>query len=269
MRGRMEHTARFDVIPAIDVMSGSAVRLTGGDYSTAKVYFKDAGDAASYWQNSGAVRLHVVDLDGAKAGKTVNCKALERIRSRFGGKVDFSGGIRGLSGAKRAFELGADYIALGTALLDGDDAMLVAEGFPGMVIASADLKHGDAMLEGWTKGSGASAASLAGRIAALGIGTAIVTDVSRDGKLQGASSDYCAPFLERGLDAIVSGGVGSLEDVRRMAAEAVRGGYHGRITGVIVGKALYEGAFGYQEAVRAAAAAADGILGVRGADEDA
>ena len=171
------------------------------------------------------VKGKVVVVTGGASG--LGGATAQRI-VELGGKVLIAD-VNDKLGEEFAGQLGADYIARGTALLDGDDAMLVAEGFPGRVIASADLKHGDAMLEGWIKGSGASAASLAGRIAALGIGTAIVTDVSRDGKLQGASSDYCAPFLERGLDAIVSGGVGSLEDVRRMAAEAVRGGYHGRV----------------------------------------
>lgn len=258
----MEDRTRFTIIPAVDIMSAGAVRLTGGDYSSAKLYWKDAGDAAAYWQDRGAVRLHVVDLDGALKGEVVNKKTLERIRSRFTGLLDFSGGIRDLEGAKFAFDAGADFVDLGTILLkDTDFAGRMAASYPGRIFASADLKDGSCMGEGWTKGSRLGPEELAGTLKDIGINTAIVTDISKDGRLKGASVGILGPFISSGLNAIVSGGIGTLDDIRRAAREAasMERSYEkgGRVLGLIVGKALYEGAFGLEEAIGAASSATE------------
>lgn len=257
----MEGRVPFEIIPAVDIMAGSAVRLVGGDYSSAKVYWKDAGDAASYWQDQGAARLHVVDLDGALKGETVNGRALEAIRSRFFGLLDFGGGIRDVEGAGRAFDAGADFVDLGTALLkDAGFAGGLVKGYPGRIIASVDLKGGRAMAEGWTEGLDLRVEALAGILKVLGIGTAIVTDVSKDGGLKGVSVGILEPFIAQGLCAIASGGTGTLDDIRKAARKAAsmeliheKGG---RALGLIVGKALYEKAFSLGEAKEAASSAA-------------
>lgn len=248
----------LEVIPAVDILGGSAVRLTGGSYDTAKAYRTDAADAARFWADEGATRLHVVDLDGAKAGRLVNRDAVERIRAAFAGVMDVSGGIRGIADVEAVLALGADLVALGTSLLGGAgverEMSLGAEAcgrFPGRVLASADLKGGVAMAHGWTEGSGIGAAELASAIAACGIEAVIVTDVLKDGGLTGPSIESVLPFSKAGLKVIVSGGIGSLEDIRRVAEAKAQGAGFGSITGIIVGKALYEGRFSFRQAMEA------------------
>lgn len=248
----------LEIIPAVDILGGSAVRLTGGSYDTAKAYRADAADAARFWADEGATRLHVVDLDGAKAGRLVNRAAVERIRAAFAGVIDVSGGIRGIEDVEAVLGLGADLVALGTSLLGGAGAngaaSLGAEAcgrFPGRVLASADLKGGVAMKHGWTEGSGIGAAELASAIAACGIEAVIVTDVLKDGGLKGPSIESVLPFSNAGLKVIVSGGIGSLEDIRRVAEAKAQGAGFGSITGIIVGKALYEGRFSFRQAMEA------------------
>lgn len=258
----------LEIIPAIDILAGQAVRLTFGGYDTAKSYRADAADAAKLWADEGARRLHVVDLDGAKAGRPVNLAAVERIRRAFGGVMDVSGGLRSIGDVQAVLGLGADMVTLGTSLLrvggagrDGEAGagaaaslgVEAARMFPGRVIASADLKAGRAMAQGWTEGSGYEAGGLAEAIAGCGIGTVIVTDILKDGGMMGPSIEAVLPFAEAGLKVIVSGGVGSLDDIRRVATAQARGGIYGAIVGIIVGKALYEGAFSYRQAMEAAA----------------
>ena len=250
----------LEVIPAVDILGGRAVRLTGGGYDTAKAYMAFAADAAKFWADEGATRLHVVDLDGAKAGRLVNRDAVERIRAVFAGVMDVSGGIRGIADVDAVMGLGADLVALGTSLLGeagvkgaGSLGAEACARFPGRVLASADLKGGVAMAHGWTAGSGIGAAELAEAIAACGISTAIVTDVLKDGGLSGPSIESVLPFAEAGLKVIVSGGIGSLEDIRRVAEAKAQGAGFGAITGIIVGKALYEGRFSFRQAMEASA----------------
>ena len=260
----------LDIIPAVDILAGQAVRLTFGGYDTAKSYRADAADAAKFWADEGARRLHVVDLDGAKAGRTVNLDAVERIRQAYGGVMDVSGGLRSIGDVEAVLGLGADMVALGTSLLkvgsagrDGGAGVGAVAGvslgegavrmFPGRVIASADLKAGLAMAQGWTEGSGYEAGGLARAIARCGIGTVIVTDILKDGGMMGPSIEAVLPFAEAGLKVIVSGGVGTLDDIRKVAEAAAQGGSYGAIVGIIVGKALYEGAFSYRQAMEAAA----------------
>lgn len=246
----------LEIIPAVDILAGRAVRLTGGAYETAKAYYEDAADAARCWADAGAARLHVVDLDGARAGHPVNIRAMEGIRAAFPGAIDISGGIRRMGDVADLFAMGADLVALGTSLLLGEDgtglASEAAKEFPGRVIASIDLKGGTAMARGWTESSGVKAEELAAYIRSLGMRTVIVTDVLKDGSMTGPSLKSLEHFAKAGLRAILSGGIGSLEDIRAVArAKAAYGGYEA-IDGIIAGRALYEGAFTYREAKEAA-----------------
>ncbi len=187
----------LEIIPAVDILGGKAVRLTRGGYDTAKVYWENPADAARYWADQGATRLHVVDLDGAKAGELINLGPIAAVRGAFTGVMDLSGGIRDMELAKKAFDMGSDFIALGTSLAEygGFIRNAVIE-YPGKVIASADLKSGTAMARGWTQSAGISAGELAELLSTIGITTAIVTDVIRDGALKGASVDAAMPFIE-------------------------------------------------------------------------
>jgi len=255
----------IEIIPAVDIWGGKAVRLTRGGYDTAKVYWENPADAASYWADQGAARLHVVDLDGAKAGKLVNLGPIAELRGAFTRFIDQSGGIRDMETARQAFDMGADFIALGSSLAEAGGFIRKAVfEYPGKVIASADLKSGTAMARGWTQSAGLSAGELAKLLSTIGISTAIVTDVIRDGALKGASVDAALPFITAGIDVIVSGGIGSLEHLR-LVAKAAKGLVDagkglgidgakglGSIVGIIVGKALYEGIFTLDEARGAA-----------------
>jgi phosphoribosylformimino-5-aminoimidazole carboxamide ribotide isomerase len=224
------------VIPAIDVIGGECVRLTQGDYAQKSVYYKNPADVALLYKDAGLGRLHLVDLDGAKASEPRNLHVLERIVSITGLDVQYGGGIKSGQSLERVFAAGAGRAIVGS--LAASEPELFEEWLgqfgPGRMILGADTREGRIATHGWLQSSQLTAAELIGRFAAQGLSQAIVTDISRDGMLAGPSFELYRELQEAfpEVDITVSGGISQIEDIRRLDRMGMRS--------VIVGKALYE-----------------------------
>ena len=231
------------VIPAIDLMGGEAVRLEKGDFATKKVYSSRPAEQAEAFRAAGATRLHVVDLDGARAGKPVNLDTVRAICAVPGLEVELGGGLRSLQDIEQVLALGVRYVVLGTAAVERLDLVRQAcQRFPGRVICGIDARGGEVKVAGWLEGSGLKAAEVARRVKAAGVTLVEYTDVARDGMVTGVDAAGAAALqAEAGVAVVASGGVASLEDVRACLAAGV--------AGVIVGKAIYEGRLRLADAV--------------------
>ena len=241
-----------DVIPAIDIRGGRCVRLVQGDYARETVFADDPAEAARRWRDAGAKRLHVVDLDGAREGRPVNWEAATRVVAAVDVPVELGGGLRDLGTVQRYLEAGVERVVLGTAAVKDMGLLTVAlELFPGRIAVGVDARDGIVVTEGWLKGSGISAAELVRRLAALGAPRVIYTDTLRDGTLTEPNLAALEALLDdiraSGGDTrvIYSGGVSSLDHIRRLAETGVEG--------VIVGRALYSGDIDLREALAAVA----------------
>ena len=230
----------IEIIPAIDIIGGECVRLTKGDYSMCKVYSKDPLDVAMRFEQAGIRRLHVVDLDGAKASSPVNLPVLERIASGTSLKVEFGGGIKSRDALSSVLDAGATYAICGSiAASSPEDFQQWLDEFGGRIILGADVRDGLISTHGWLRTSTLTAHGL---IASFrGLRQAICTDISRDGMLQGVDTAFYttlqAAFPD--TDIIVSGGISCIGDIRAAEAAGLRG--------VIVGKAFYEGRITIEE----------------------
>jgi len=233
------------VIPAIDLMDGEVVRLEKGDFATKTVYARRPADKAEEFARAGAKLLHVVDLDGAKAGRPVNLDAVAAICRVPGIEVELGGGLRSLVDVERVLALGVRHVVLGTAAVER--LGLVEEAcrkFPGRVRTGIDARNGEVKIAGWLAGTGLSAVEVARRVKGAGVSLVEYTDVARDGMFTGVDAEGAARIqAEAGVEVVASGGVASLEDVRACKAAG--------LAGVIVGKALYEGRIDLSEALRA------------------
>ena len=230
----------FELIPAIDLQGGACVRLRQGRHDEATVYARDPGAQAARFAAHGVPRLHVVDLDGAKAGLPVNAASVRAIVAAAGKvRVQLGGGLRSLDAVERAFGLGVDRVVLGTAALrDPELVRAAARRFPGRVAVGIDAKQGRVAVEGWTAESEARAVDLARRFEDAGVAALIHTDIARDGMLAGPNLEATLELAEAvSVPVILSGGIASEEDVLRAARCAGRG-----LAGAIVGRALYTGA---------------------------
>ena len=230
----------FAVIPAIDLLEGECVRLSQGRYDQATTYDSDPGAVASRFAATGILRLHVVDLDGARDGRPVNVSAIAAIVRAAGSvPVQLGGGIRTLDSVDAALDLGIDRVILGTvALRDPDLVRQAAERFPGRIAVGIDARDGRVAVEGWLETSDAHAVDVARSFEEAGVSALIYTDIARDGMLTGPNLESTAALAEGvTIPVIASGGVGSESDVLEAAALASRG-----VSGVIVGRALYTGA---------------------------
>ncbi len=224
--------------PAIDLKDGACVRLRRGAMDQATVYSNDPAAQARAWQQSGCQWLHVVDLNGAFEGRPVNGAAVAAILAAASVPVQLGGGIRDLAGVERWLEAGVRRVVLGSAAVR--DPALVHEAcrrFPGQVAVGIDARDGMAATDGWATTSILAAADLAARFAGAGAAAIIYTDIGRDGMLTGLNLEQTAALADvSAAPVIASGGVGSLDDVRALAALA-----HPNIAGVIIGRALYDG----------------------------
>jgi phosphoribosylformimino-5-aminoimidazole carboxamide ribotide isomerase len=234
------------VLPAIDLLGGKAVRLHQGKYDEAKVYDDDPPARACEWR--GKVRiLHVVDLEGAKAGRAVQTDAVRAIVAAFGPGVQIGGGVRTREAFESYVALGAARVVVGSAALS-DPALVrgLAAEHPGKVVLAVDAKDGRVATDGWTKVSSVTAVDLVRAFADVPLAAVLYTDVSKDGTMSGPTVEATAYLArEAHVPVIASGGVGTLDHVRALAA-------HPGIEGAIVGRALYEKAFTLEEAIRAA-----------------
>ncbi len=234
------------VIPAIDLMGGEAVRLEKGDFATKTVYARRPAEKAAEFAQSGATLLHVVDLDGAKAGWPVNLDAVRDICRVPGLEVELGGGLRSLPDIEKVLALGVRYVVLGTAAVERLGLVEQAcQKFPGRVRCGIDARNGEVKIAGWLEGTGLAAAEVARRVKAAGVGLVEYTDVGRDGMFTGVDAEGAARIqAEAGLPVVASGGVAGIADVEACKAAG--------LAGVIVGKALYEGRIDLGAAIRAA-----------------
>jgi phosphoribosylformimino-5-aminoimidazole carboxamide ribotide isomerase len=226
--------------PAIDILGGRAVRLTKGDFDASKVYDEDPLEAARAWVREGAERLHVVDLDGARAGFPSNLAHLERIVGE-GVPVQFGGGLRSLTAIEDVFAMGAERVILGTAAFT--DPQLLGEALgrfgQGKVLVSVDVRDGRVATEGWTETIDGGVEDVIAQLWGRGAGELVYTNVDRDGMLGGPDLEEVRRVARavRGR-FLYSGGIGQLSDL-----EGLAGLGEASLAGVIVGKALYEGRF--------------------------
>jgi phosphoribosylformimino-5-aminoimidazole carboxamide ribotide isomerase len=229
--------------PAIDILDASAVRLVRGDFDQSTRYAADPLDAARSWQQAGAERLHVVDLDGARAGSPVNLEQVRRIVTETELPVQLGGGLRSLTALDAAADAGAGRLVLGTAAFTDVLEPAVAA-FGDRLVVSVDVRGGRVSTAGWTETGERRTTDAIAELQARGVTSFVYTDVDRDGMLGGLDVEE----IGRVADAVdgellYSGGIGELADL-----EALAGLGHPRLVGVIVGKALYEGRFTIAEA---------------------
>ena len=227
------------IYPAIDIRGGRCVRLTEGRFDAETVFADDPAEMALKWAGMGAEFLHLVDLDVALAGEGKNVPVIERILQSVNIPVQLGGGIRNLETIEKLLALGVTRLILGSAAVK--NPQLVEEAckkYPGHIAVGIDAKNGEVAIEGWGKGSGVAATELAKQMAAYGVETIIYTDISRDGMLSGVNVEATAALARAcGVPIIASGGVASLEDIRRVKAVESDG-----VQGCIIGKAIYTGA---------------------------
>ena len=240
------------VFPAIDLKAGQVVRLAEGDMARATVYGDDPAAQAMAFADAGAGHLHVVDLDGAFAGESVNGDAVRAIVARFPGHVQLGGGIRTPQAVEAWFDLGVARVVIGTAALEQPQFVRdMAAAFPGGIVVAVDAKDGMVATKGWADVSTTSAIDLARRFEDAGVAAVLFTDVGRDGLLKGCNVEATVD-LARAVDipVIASGGVKGIADIHILALHARDG-----VEGVITGRALYDGRLDLATALTVAAAA--------------
>ena len=234
------------VFPAIDLYGGKAVRLFKGDYAQMTVYNENPLAVAEDFKRAGATCLHVVDLEGAKSGETPNIDtvtALSRVEGLF---VEVGGGIRSMEVVDRYLAAGVDRVILGTAAVKDEAFLREAVAKYGERIAvGVDIKDGFVAIKGWTEKSDLEAMAFCEKMQSIGVRTLICTDISKDGAMQGANHALYRELSARfGVQIIASGGVSSIEDVKKLAALG--------LYGAIIGKAYYTGAINLKEAIEVA-----------------
>jgi phosphoribosylformimino-5-aminoimidazole carboxamide ribotide isomerase len=232
--------------PAIDILGGNAVRLVKGDFDAKTVYDPDPLAAARAWAQAGARQLHVVDLDGAKRGEPVNLEHLRRIAGETGLPVQYGGGLRSPQAIADALAAGADRAILGTAALTDPEllARALTEHGAERVVVSVDVRDGKVAIDGWTRAAETPVREVFARLLDQGVRELAYTNVDRDGMLEGINVDdlvWTAKAAE-GAHLIYSGGIGTLADLERLATLHSEHAADS-LSGVIVGKALYEGRF--------------------------
>lgn len=231
--------------PAIDIRDGRAVRLVQGDYDRETAFDDDPVLAARRWEADGARWLHVVDLDGARAGEPVNLEHVRRIGAAVGVPIQLGGGLRDSGKVEAAISAGVERVVLGTAAVrDPELATAIAAAHGDRVVVALDARAGRLAAEGWTESSPQTPAELAEALAERGIERFIYTPVEVDGMMQGPDLESLRELADAtSAEIIYSGGVGSLDDLRALAGLGLS-----NLGGVIVGRAIYEGRFGVAEA---------------------
>ncbi|MEG3152971.1 1-(5-phosphoribosyl)-5-[(5-phosphoribosylamino)methylideneamino]imidazole-4-carboxamide isomerase [Sphingomonas sp. ZT3P38] len=240
------------VFPAIDLKGGQVVRLAEGDMDRATVYGDDPAAQAMLFAEQGAEYLHVVDLDGAFAGASVNGDAVRSIVERFPGHVQLGGGIRDRAAIERWFDLGVSRVVIGTAALENPELVReAARDFPGGIVVAVDAKDGMVATRGWADVSTVEVIDLARRFEDAGVAALLFTDVGRDGMLKGCNVEATVDLARAvRIPVIASGGVKGIAEIHVLALHAVDG-----IEGVITGRALYDGRLDLAAALSVAAAA--------------
>jgi phosphoribosylformimino-5-aminoimidazole carboxamide ribotide isomerase len=237
----------IEIIPAIDIIDGKLVRLSQGDYDLMKVYSNEPLDMAKTFEQAGIRRLHVVDLDGARASHIVNYKTLEAIATQTSLIVDFGGGLKSADDVRIAFESGAGMVTIGSTAVRQPALFLewLEQYGADKIILGADIKEGKIAVSGWTESSDARWQAFIQSFVHRGVTQVISTDISRDGMLAGPSTELYKDMMKEfpGLKVIASGGVSCMSDVRQLEEAGV--------PAVILGKAIYEGRITLAELAKA------------------
>ncbi|MBP2634533.1 MAG: hisA [Firmicutes bacterium] len=238
------------IFPAIDIRGGRCVRLTEGRFDKETVFADNPADMALKWAAAGAEYLHVVDLDGALAGKSVNLEVVSIIVKSVNIPVQLGGGIRTLDNIEQVLSAGVSRVILGSIAVRNPELVREAcRKFGNKIVVGIDARDGQAAVDGWEVSGGVGAEELAKKMAEAGVSRIIYTDISRDGTLQGVNVAATASLAKAaGIPVIASGGVKSLDDITALKAANTDGG----IEGVIVGKAIYTGAVDVAAAIRLA-----------------
>ena len=240
------------IIPAIDLKDGRCVRLKQGDMSTATVFSDDPVAMAKHWAAQGAKRLHIVDLNGAIAGRPKNEKVIRAMIAAVGEQVpiQLGGGIRDLDAIESYIDAGVTYVIIGTAAVKNPGFLSDAcYAFPGHVIAGLDAKDGKVAVEGWSKLTGHDVIDLAKKFEDYGVEALIYTDIGRDGMMNGINIEATFKLAQQlKTPVIASGGLNSIQDVEAVCAKLAPEG----VIGAIAGRALYEGKLDLQKAQAAA-----------------
>ncbi len=239
------------IIPAIDLKDGRCVRLEQGVMSTATVFSDDPGKTAAHWAGLGARRVHGVDLNGAFAGKPVNESAIKAVISAVDPDVpvQVGGGIRDLDTIERYLDDGVSYVIIGTAAVKNPGFLHEAcDAFPGHIMVGLDAKDGKVATDGWSKLTGHDVVDLAKRFQDYGVEAVIHTDIGRDGMMKGVNVEATLKLAQAlSIPVIASGGLTSLDDVKRLCAVESEG-----IVGAITGRAIYEGRLDFAAAQKLA-----------------
>ena len=235
----------MDLLPAIDILDGRAVRLAKGDYAKVTVYNEDPVAQAQAFEEMGATWIHVVDLNGAKSGVPENIEIIERIMRKTLLKVENGGGIRSMETLQRLYDAGVARVVLGTSLItDQDFAIEAVSRFGDMLTAGIDARGGEVAIDGWREGAGVPAEELVAEVADLGFKHLVYTDISRDGMQTGIDEQAYVRMAQVFRNPVIaSGGVTNMDDLRRLGAVA------GSIEGVITGRAVYEHTLDIPEAL--------------------
>ena len=238
----------MEVIPAIDLLDGKCVRLYQGDYARSQVFNENPVEVARQWVEQGATRLHVVDLDGAKQGKSVNLAAIEAIAQAIAIPVQVGGGLRERNSVAQLLDLGVQRVILGTVAVEQPELVSeLCQEFPQQIVVGIDARNGKVATRGWLETSSLKATELAQRMAQQGAAAIIYTDIHRDGTLSGPNLEALKELAQAiAIPVIASGGVSSLTDLLSLLSLESLG-----VTGAIVGKAIYTGDVDLKEAVQA------------------
>jgi len=235
-----------EILPAIDIKEGQCVRLYKGDFEQETVYGEPV-EMAKLWAKKGAQRLHIVDLDGAKAGEPQNLELITEIKETVDLPLQVGGGIRNRKMIKQYLENGVDRVIIGTAAIKNPELVIAAlEEFGAeRIVVGIDAKNGQVATEGWVETAATTAVELGKKMKQQGVKWVVYTDISRDGTLTGPNIESTRQLAEEtGLNVIASGGVSSLDDIRQVKKIESVG-----VKGVITGKALYSGSLDLEEAI--------------------
>ena len=240
----------MNLYPAIDLRGGNVVQLQQGDYSRETVYGTNPVDIAKSYEDAGVRWIHVVDLDAARDGHAANLHAIEAICAAVSVKVQTGGGIRSVPNASERFTAGVDRVVIGTAAVENPEVVdELAATHPGQVAVGLDARGVDVAVRGWAKATGHDLLDLVARFDQPGVGALVVTDITRDGMLQGPAFGQLETVLAAtAVPVVASGGVSGLDDLKQLAAIAVDGK---QLEGAIAGTAIYERRFTIEEGIAA------------------
>jgi phosphoribosylformimino-5-aminoimidazole carboxamide ribotide isomerase len=240
----------MELFPAIDLRGGRCVRLYQGDYARETVYGDDPVAQARTFAAAGAPWIHVVDLDGARTGDGANRAVITAIAAAVDAPIQVGGGVRSRDAAKTLFDAGVTRVVIGTAALE-TPALVRELAVDHRIAVGLDVRGREIAVRGWTEGSGRDLHDVAAELADVGVDALIVTQIARDGTLEGPDTDGLTALLaETAIPLVASGGVGTLDHLRDLAAVEAGGR---RLSGAIVGRAIYEGRFTVTDALAAAA----------------